>query len=34
MSQENVEVVEAFTRSFNRGDRDAWREYFDPDVGV
>ena len=32
MSQENVEVVKAFTRSFEGGDRDEWREYFDPNV--
>ena len=32
MSQENVEVVKAFTRSFEGGDRDEWREHFDPNV--
>jgi uncharacterized protein len=32
MSQENVEVVKEFTRRFERGDRDGWREYFDPNV--
>jgi ketosteroid isomerase-like protein len=32
MSQENVEVVKAFTSLFAAGDRDAWRDYFDPDV--
>ena len=32
MSQENVELVKAFTSVFEAGDRDAWREYFDPDV--
>jgi ketosteroid isomerase-like protein len=32
MSQENVEVVKAFTRRFERGDRDEWREHFDPNV--
>ena len=32
MSQENVEVVKAFTLSFEGGDRDEWREYFDPNV--
>jgi uncharacterized protein len=32
MSQENVEIVKEFTRLFERGDRDSWREYFDPDV--
>jgi uncharacterized protein len=32
MSQENVERVKAFTRLFEAGDRNQWREYFDPDV--
>jgi ketosteroid isomerase-like protein len=32
MSQENVEIVKRFTRRFERGDRDAWRDYFAPDV--
>ena len=32
MSQENVEVVKEFTRLFENGDRDAWRDYLDPDV--
>jgi uncharacterized protein len=32
MSQENVEIVKEFTRLFEEGDRDSWREYFDPDV--
>ena len=32
MSQENVEVVQEFTGRFERGDRDEWREYFDPKV--
>jgi len=32
MSQENVEVVKEFTRLFEEGDRDAWRDYFAPDV--
>jgi ketosteroid isomerase-like protein len=32
MSQENVEIVKEFTRSFEEGDRDAWRDYFAPDV--
>jgi len=32
MSQENLEVVKAFTRLFEAGDRDEWHEYFDPDV--
>jgi ketosteroid isomerase-like protein len=32
MSRENVETVKEFTRLFEKGDRDKWREYFDPDV--
>ena len=32
MSQENVEIVKAFMGLFEAGDRDAWRDYFDPDV--
>jgi ketosteroid isomerase-like protein len=32
MSQENVEIVKAFHGLFEAGDRDAWRDYFDPDV--
>ncbi len=32
MSQENVELVKAFMAPFEAGDRDAWRDYFDPDV--
>ena len=32
MSQENVEVVKAFTTLFQAGDRNEWRDYFDPDV--
>jgi uncharacterized protein len=32
MSQENVEIVKEFTRLFEKGDRDVWREYFDPGV--
>jgi uncharacterized protein len=32
MSQENVEVVKAFTTLFQAGDRDEWRDYFDPNV--
>jgi ketosteroid isomerase-like protein len=32
MSAENVKIVEEFTRLFERGDRESWREYFDPDV--
>ena len=32
MSQENVEIVQAFTSLFEAGDRDTWRDYFDPDV--
>jgi ketosteroid isomerase-like protein len=32
MSQENVEVVRRTTDAFNRGDRAAWLECFDPDA--
>ena len=32
MSEENVEIVKEFTRLFEKGDRDEWRKYFDPDV--
>jgi ketosteroid isomerase-like protein len=32
MSEENVEIVKEFTRLFEEGDRDAWRDYFAPDV--
>jgi ketosteroid isomerase-like protein len=32
MSKENVERVKAFTSLFEAGDRNEWREYFDPDV--
>ena len=32
MSQENVEIVKRFSRIFERGDREEWRKYFDPDV--
>jgi len=32
MSQENVEVVRQFMGVFEAGDRDEWREHFDPDV--
>jgi ketosteroid isomerase-like protein len=32
MSEENVEIVKKFTRIFERGDRETWRGYFDPDV--
>ena len=32
MSQENVETVKRFTSLFEAGDRDGWRDYFDPDV--
>jgi ketosteroid isomerase-like protein len=32
MSQENVELVKEFTQLFAAGDRDKWREYFDPEV--
>jgi ketosteroid isomerase-like protein len=32
MSRENVEIVKEFMQRFDKGDRDEWREYFDPDV--
>ena len=32
MSQENVELVKEFTNLFEAGDRNAWRDYFDPGV--
>ena len=32
MSEENVEIVKEFSQLFEAGDRDEWREYFDPDV--
>src|SRR5690242_13882163 len=32
MSRENVEIVEEFTQLFQEGDRERWRDYFDPDV--
>jgi ketosteroid isomerase-like protein len=32
MSQGNVGIVQEFSRLFEKGDRDAWRDYFDPDV--
>jgi uncharacterized protein len=32
MSEENVEIVKEFTRLFEKGDRDSWRDYFAPDV--
>jgi uncharacterized protein len=32
VSQENVEVVKGFSRVFEEGDRDEWREHFDPAV--
>jgi len=32
MSQENVEIVKGFMSRFEAGDRQGWREYFDPDV--
>jgi ketosteroid isomerase-like protein len=32
MSEENVDVVKEFTTLFEAGDRNAWRDYFDPDV--
>jgi ketosteroid isomerase-like protein len=32
MSQENVEVVKDVMSRFEAGDRQAWREHFDPNV--
>jgi ketosteroid isomerase-like protein len=32
MSAEDVEVVKGFTSRFEAGDRQVWREHFDPDV--
>jgi ketosteroid isomerase-like protein len=32
MSQENVEIVKEFMGLFEAGDRNEWRDYFDPDV--
>ena len=32
MSEENVEVVKRLMSSFEAGDREEWREHFDPDV--
>jgi ketosteroid isomerase-like protein len=32
MSQENVEIVRAFMSLFEAGDRNEWRDHFDPDV--
>src|SRR6266550_4024925 len=32
MSEENVEIVEAWARAWNRGDRDAWLAPTDPEV--
>jgi uncharacterized protein len=32
MSEENVEIVKEFTSLFQAGDRNLWRNYFDPDV--
>ena len=32
MSQENVEIVKEFSELFESGDREKWREFFDPDV--
>jgi hypothetical protein len=32
MSQENVEVVKGLLSRFRAGDRQKWREHFDPDV--
>jgi hypothetical protein len=29
MSPENVEIVKEFSRLFEEGDRDRWRDYFD-----
>jgi ketosteroid isomerase-like protein len=34
MSQENVEIVEQMVTAWNRGDHDAARDFFDPDVEV
>jgi ketosteroid isomerase-like protein len=34
MSQENVEVVQATFKAWNRGDMDALREWYDPDAIV
>ena len=34
MSQENVELVQQMFEAWNRGDYDAAREFFDPDVEV
>ena len=34
MSEENVETVRRGYEAFNRGDIDAWLEYFHPDVEV
>jgi ketosteroid isomerase-like protein len=32
MSEENVEIVKEFSRLFEEGDRDRWRDYFNPEV--
>lgn len=32
MSQENIELVKEFSQLFQEGDREKWREYFDPQV--
>jgi uncharacterized protein len=32
MSQENVEIVKEFAQLYATGDRERWRDYFDPDV--
>jgi ketosteroid isomerase-like protein len=32
MSQENLETVKEFTKVFEAGDRNTWRDYFDPEV--
>ena len=34
MSQENVELAQAFNEAWNAGDMDAVREFYDPDVVV
>jgi ketosteroid isomerase-like protein len=34
MSQENVELVQQMVNAWNRGDYDAARDFFDPDVEV
>ncbi len=32
MSEENVEIVRASAAAFNRGDLDAWLEYWTDDI--